>query len=141
MDYHLEDFQEQDHTIIKLNIVLKEIKNFLLSNYPFESGGLVDKNLNIYKYKSNYQSCHRFHPPDDFFLKIIRGDFLFSFHSHLHLLTPSDEDDFFIKNYDIPIIIYSLNWDRFLSVNIKHETSYFTWPITEDSLSIFRGKS
>jgi proteasome lid subunit RPN8/RPN11 len=141
MDYLLEDFQEQDLTIIKLNKALEEIKTFLLSNYPFESGGLVDKDYNIYKYTSDNPSCHRFFPPNDFFLKLIRKQFLFSFHSHLHLLNPSEEDIFFIKNYDIPIIIYSLNWDRFLSVNIKHETSYFTWPITKDSLCIFRSQS
>jgi hypothetical protein len=47
MDCHLADFQEQDRTIIKLNIVLKDIKSFLISNYPFESGGLVDSDFNI----------------------------------------------------------------------------------------------
>ena len=141
MDYPLEDSQEQDHTIIKLNFILKDIKSFLLSNYPFESGGLVDIDFNIYKYKANNPSCHSFMPPDDFFITLIRKPILFSFHSHLHLLTPSEDDIFFIKNYDIPIIIYSLNWDRFLSVNIKHETSYFTWPIEKDSLRIFSSKS
>lgn len=137
MDYLLEDSQEQDLTIIKLNNILKDIKYFLLSNYPFESGGLVDCNYNIYKYTAKNQNCHSFMPPDDFFLTLIRKPILFSFHSHLHLLTPSEDDLFFIKNYDIPIIIYSLNWDRFLSVNIKHETSYFTWPIEKDSLRLF----
>jgi proteasome lid subunit RPN8/RPN11 len=137
MDYRLVDFQEQDRTIIKLNIVLKDIKSFLISNYPFESGGLVDSDFNIYKYKAKNQSCHVFMPPDDFFITLIRKPILFSFHSHLHLLTPSKEDIFFIKNYDIPIIIYSLNWNRFLSVNIKNETSYFTWPIEKDSLCFF----
>ena len=141
MDYLLEDSQEQDLTITKLNKILEEIKIFLLSNYPFESGGLVDSDLNIYKFKSKNPNCHEFFPPDEFFMKVIRKKILFSFHSHLHLLNPSEQDIFFIKNYDIPIIIYSLNWNRFLSVNIKHETSYFTWPIKEDSLCIFRSES
>jgi hypothetical protein len=60
-------------------------------------------------------------PPNDFFMSLIRKPIFFSFHSHLHLLTPSEEDIFFIKNFNIPIIIYSLNWNRFLSVNIKNE--------------------
>ena len=140
MDYLLGDSQEQGHTIIKLNEVIKDIKYFLLSNYPFESGGLVDCDFNVYKYKAINPSCHEFIPPDDFFMTLIRKPMLFSFHSHLHLLTPSEEDIFFIKNFDVPIIIYSLNWDSFLSVNIKNETSYFTWPIEKDSLSIFSSK-
>ena len=134
MDYLLVDFQEQDHSITKLNNAIKEIKIFLLSNYPFESGGLVDCDFNVYKYKAVNPSCHRFMPPDDFFTTLIRKPMLFSFHSHLHLLTPSEEDLFFIKNFDIPVIIYSLNWNGFLSVNIKNETSYFTWPIKKNSL-------
>jgi proteasome lid subunit RPN8/RPN11 len=141
MDCRLVDFQEQDHTIIKLNIVLKDIKNFLISNYPFESGGLVDFDFNVYKYKAVNPSCHRFMPPNDFFMSLIRKPILFSFHSHLHLLTPSEEDLFFIKNFNIPIIIYSLNWNRFLSVNIKNETSYFTWPLEKDSLPFLSSKS
>ena len=141
MDCLSEDSQEQDLITIKLNNTLKDIKSFLLSNYPFESGGLVDYDFNIYKYTANHQSCHKFMPPDDFFLTLIRKPILFSFHSHLHLLTPSEDDIFFIKNYDIPIIIYSLNWDRFLSVNIKHETSYFTWPIEKDSLCFFSSEN
>ena len=141
MDYLLVDFQEQDHSITKLNNAIKEIKIFLLSNYPFESGGLVDCDFNVYKYKAVNPSCHRFMPPDDFFMSLIRKPILFSFHSHLHLLTPSEEDLFFIKNFNIPIIIYSLNWNRFLSVNIKNETSYFTWPLEKDSLPFLSSES
>ena len=52
MDYLLADSQEQDRSIIKLNKAIEEIKKFLLSNYPFESGGLVDFDFNVYKYKA-----------------------------------------------------------------------------------------
>ena len=72
MDYLLADSQEQDRSIIKLNKAIEEIKKFLLSNYPFESGGLVDFDFNVYKYKAVNPSCHRFMPPNDFFMSLIK---------------------------------------------------------------------
>ena len=39
-----------------------------------------------------------------------------------------------MKNYDIPIIIYSLNKNTFLSVNIKNETNLITWNFEEACL-------
>ena len=123
----MEDFRELDHIIIKHKHILLQIKSLLLKNYPFETGGLVDENLNIFHYNSVCNSCHSYIPPAEFFFDLINKKILFSFHSHLHLLKPSDEDIFFLKNYDIPIIIYSLNYNRFLSVNINNETGRFTW--------------
>lgn len=127
MDYLMVDFLEQDLSIIKHKNLFKSIKKFLLQKYPFESGGLVDQDLNILYYQSIYDSCHSYFPPPQFYVDLVKKPILFSFHSHLHLLKPSEEDIFFLKSYDIPIIIYSLNYNRFLSVNINNETSGFTW--------------
>lgn len=121
------DSQALDPTIIKHKTLFKSIKKLLLQKYPFESGGLVDQDLNILYHPSIKNSCHRYFPPDEFYLDLIRKPILFSFHSHLHLLKPSEEDIFFLKSYDFPIIIYSLNYNSFLSVNINNETSGFTW--------------
>jgi len=111
------------------------IKKLLLNNYPFESGGLIDENLNILYYPSLQNNCHSYYPPPQFFVSVVKKKILFSFHSHLHILDPSEEDIFFLKNYDIPIIIYSLNYDCFLSVNIKNEGSRSTWNIKKINLS------
>lgn len=127
MDYLMVDSQALDPTIIKHKTLFKSIKKHLLQKYPFESGGLVDQDLNILYYPSIKNSCHHYFPPDEFYLDLIRKPILFSFHSHLHLLKPSEEDIFFLKSYDFPIIIYSLNYNSFLSVNINNETSGFTW--------------
>ncbi len=135
MDYHMEDFLELDPTIIKHKNLLLSIKKLLLNNYPFESGGLVDKNLNILSYPSLQNDCHSYYPPPQFFVSVVKKKILFSFHSHLHILDPSEEDIFFLKNYDIPIIIYSLNYDCFLSVNIKNEGSRSTWNTKKINLS------
>ncbi len=135
MDYHMEDFLELDPTIIKHKNLLLSIKKLLLNNYPFESGGLIDENLNILYYPSLQNDCHSYYPPPQFFVSVVKKKILFSFHSHLHILDPSEEDIFFLKNYDIPIIIYSLNYDCFLSVNIKNEGSRFTWNIKKINLS------
>ncbi len=135
MDYHMEDFLELDPTIIKHKNLLLSIKKLLLNNYPFETGGLIDKNLNILYYPSLQNDCHSYYPPPQFFVSVVKKKILFSFHSHLHILDPSEEDIFFLKNYDIPIIIYSLNYDCFLSVNIKNEGSRSTWNTKKINLS------
>jgi proteasome lid subunit RPN8/RPN11 len=131
----MEDFLELDPTIIKHKNLLLSIKKLLLNNYPFESGGLVDKNLNILSYPSLQNDCHSYYPPPQFFVSVVKKKIIFSFHSHLHILDPSEEDIFFLKNYDIPIIIYSLNYDCFLSVNIKNEGSRITWNTQKINLS------
>jgi hypothetical protein len=131
----MEDFLELDPTIIKHKNLLLSIKKLLLNNYPFESGGLIDENLNILYYPSLQNDCHSYYPPPQFFISVVKKKIIFSFHSHLHVLHPSEEDVFFLKNYDIPIIIYSLNYDCFLSVNIKNEGSRITWNTQKINLS------
>jgi len=140
MVYLMGDFQELGHIIIKRKDIFLNIKSLLLSKYPFESGGLIDEDLNILYYPSLQDNCHCYYPPPEFFVSVIKKKILFSFHSHLHILDPSEEDIFFLKNYDIPIIIYSLNYNRFLSVNIKNETGCFTWFTKEINLSDVQGE-
>jgi len=130
------DFLEQDLTIIQCKFLLKSIKNYCLSNYPYESGGLIFRNGSLKSYQSKIKDCHNYLPIDDFYTDIVKNNnIVASFHSHLNSLTPSDNDFFFIKNYDIPIIIYSLNDNTFLSVNIKNETNLITWNFEETCLS------
>lgn len=137
MDCPSEDFQQRDLSVIKFNSILTVIKRELLANYPFEHGGLVDFDGNVSFYPSKKGHCHFYLPCFDFYKCLLNKKIWFSFHSHLHLLKPSEDDFFFIKNYDIPIIIYSLNYNSFLSVNTKNETNYFTWPFEEVDLPIF----
>ena len=137
MDSHSVDFQQQDLSVIKFNRILQQIKTGLLQNYPFESGGLVFSNGEVCFYKSKKDHCHSYLPSFQFYKDLLVKDVWFSFHSHLHLLKQSDDDIFFIKNYNIPIIIYSLNYNCFLSVNTKNETNYFTWPVEEGRLPVF----
>lgn len=137
MGFLMVDFQEHDHIIIKHKSLFIKIKNLLIQQYPFESGGLVDKDLNILYYPSVDNDCHSYTPPPQFFVDLVKKSILFSFHSHLHILNPSDEDIFFLKSYDVPIIIYSLNNKSFLSVNTNNEASRFTWSTQKISLSDF----
>lgn len=129
MDFRMEDFRGLDPTITRHKSLFAGIKRLLLSKYPFESGGLVDFDLNIFPFQSKKDNCWTYYPPDEFYLSIVRNKYLFCYHSHLHILKPSKDDLFFIKNYDLPLIIYSLNFDKFLSVNTKDEANYLTWPV------------
>jgi len=129
------DFLGQNLSIIQYKDLLKSIKNYCLSNYPYESGGLIFANGVTKEYKSKIKDCHNYLPIDDFYIDIVKNqNVVASFHSHLNSLTPSGNDLFFMKNYDIPIIIYSLNKNTFLSVNIKDETNLITWNFEEACL-------
>lgn len=128
MGYLMGDFQVQDLTITKHNKkILLDIKKRLLSHYPFETGGLIDSFKNIHFYESLHNNCHHYYPPPEFYVSLIKNKIVCSFHSHLHILKPSEQDLFFIKNFDIPIIIYSLNYDSFLSVKYNNEDDSLTW--------------
>lgn len=129
MDYHLADFLGLNHTITKHKDLFFDIKKILLRKYPFEHGGLVDLDFNVLEYESSHSDCHNYFPNHSFFIDLVRKRHLFSFHSHLHFLDPSENDLFFIKNYNIPIIIYSLNYDTFLGVNTRYERYCFSWNI------------
>lgn len=129
MDYHLADFLGLDRLTIKHKTILVDIKRILLSKYPFEHGGLVNHNLEIIEYKSTSLDCHNYIPPQEFFISLVRNKHLFSFHSHLNLVEPSENDLFFIRNYNLPIIIYSLNFDLFLGVNKENEKYRLSWNI------------
>jgi hypothetical protein len=123
------DFLEQDLSTIQFEKILNAIQSYCLSNYPYESGGLIYKDGSIKTYASQINDCNRYLPIYEFYIDLVKGEnVLASFHSHLYILKPSDDDLFFIKNYDIPIIIYSLNNKAYLSVNIKNETNLITWP-------------
>ena len=96
---------------------------------------LIFTNGVIKEYPSKIKDCHNYLPIDDFYIDIVKNqNVVASFHSHLNSLTPSGNDLFFMKNYDIPIIIYSLNKNTFLSVNIKDETNLITWNFEEACL-------
>ncbi len=128
MDYLMEDFLVQDLIITKSNEkILLDIKKRLLSYYPFETGGLIDSCQNVHFYQSLNNNCHHYYPPPEFYVSLIKNKIVCSFHSHLHILKPSEQDLFFIKNFDIPIIIYSLNYNRFLSVKYNNEDNCLTW--------------
>lgn len=125
----MEDFRALGLITTRHKKLFAEIKKLLLRKYPFESGGLVDFDLNILHFSSKKDNCLTYYPPDEFYLSLIRNKYLFCYHSHLHILRPSEDDLFFIKNYDLPLIIYSLNFDKFLSVNRYNETNCLTWPV------------
>jgi proteasome lid subunit RPN8/RPN11 len=130
----MEDFQELDHLIIPHNS-FNDIKEYCLKNYPYESGGLVLNTNEIVFIESLRKDMLNYYPSLDFYKYIIKSSLVkFVFHSHLYSPEPSENDIFFIKNYDIPAIIYSLNKNVFLSVNIKHEEINTAWYIEEAGL-------
>lgn len=126
MGCHTAVFRELGRTITKFS-VFSSIKKELLRAYPFESGGLVYKTGEIRVFHSLQNNCLSYYPSNEFFVSIIKDKPLFCFHSHLHLPKPSNEDLFFLKSYELPLIIYSLNYDCFSSVNIRGEEDYLTW--------------
>jgi proteasome lid subunit RPN8/RPN11 len=132
--YLMVDFQVLDLLTMQLD-VLSEIKKYCISLSPYESGGLVLNNKQIIYCDSKYKDSHNFYPDDIFYLYLRRPENIsFSFHSHPDSLDPSDNDIFFIKNYDIPLIIYSLKLNTFSSVNIKNEKTIITRFIEEAGL-------
>lgn len=125
------DFQEPDLSTIQLD-TLCEIKKYCLRNNPFESGGFILKDQRVVCCESFYNDKYNYYPDHSFYLYLTKPDNIaYSFHSHPDSPYPSDNDIFFIKNYDIPIIIYSLKLNVFLSVNIKNEKTIITRFIEE----------
>lgn len=135
------DFQEQDLLITQLDL-FNNIRRYCIENSPYESGGLVLKDNKIIYCGSKHKDALNYYPDDIFYLYLRKPENIsFSFHSHPDSPYPSDNDIFFIKNYDIPLIIYSLKLNTFLSVNIKNEKINFTWFVEEAGLWKFNGKS
>lgn len=138
---HLEVFLGLDHLNIQYNIFNK-IKNYCLSKYPYESGGLVKNNSEIIFCESVRQDLINFIPDNTFYYHLCkRDDISFTFHSHLFSADPSENDLFFIKNFDIPIIIYSLKYNIFSGVNIKNEKIITTWYFEEAGVWKLDGES
>jgi len=67
------DFLEQDLSIIQYKDLLKSIRNHCLSNYPYESGGLILANGVIKEYPSKIKDCHNYLPIDDFYIDIVKN--------------------------------------------------------------------
>ncbi len=131
----MEDFQVQDHSNILLYNSFKHIKQYCKKNYPYESGGFIKRDYSLIYVKSIIKDMLNFYPEPVFYNYLRKPDLLkYTFHSHLDCPLPSDNDIFFVKNYDIPIIIYSLNRNIFLSVNIIDEKINTTWYIEEAGL-------
>ena len=125
------DSLELDLSTIQFDL-LSKIKTYCLSLSPYESGGLVLKNEQIIYFKSLCENEYNFYPDYEFYLYLRQPENIsFCFHSHPDSPYPSDNDIFFIKNYDIPLIIYSLRLSTFLGVNIKNEKTIITRFIEE----------
>ena len=130
-DYLMVDFPELNLSITQFDLLYK-IKTYCLSLSPYESGGLVLKNKEIVYFKSLFENEYNFYPDYEFYLYLRQPENIsFCFHSHPDSPYPSDNDIFFIKNYDIPLIIYSLRLSTFLGVNIKNEKTIITRFIEE----------
>lgn len=132
---------ELDLLTIQLD-TLSRIKKYCLCNRPFESGGLILKNQKIVYCESFNNDKYNFYPDHSFYLYLTKPqNIAYSFHSHPDSPYPSDNDIFFIKNYDIPLIIYSLKLNTFLSVNIKNEKTIITRFIEETGVWELDGQS
>jgi proteasome lid subunit RPN8/RPN11 len=130
-DYLMVDSLELNLSTIQFDLLYK-IKTYCLSLSPYESGGLVLKNKEILYFKSLCENEYNFYPDYEFYLYLRKPENIsFCFHSHPDSPYPSDNDIFFIKNYDIPLIIYSLRLSTFLGVNIKNEKTIITRFIEE----------
>ena len=130
-DYLMVDSLELNLSTIQFDL-LSKIKTYCLSLSPYESGGLVLKNKKILYFKSLCENEYNFYPDYEFYLYLRQPENIsFCFHSHPDSPYPSDNDIFFIKNYDIPLIIYSLRLSTFLGVNIKNEKTIITRFIEE----------
>jgi len=130
-DCLMEHFQELDLLNIQSNI-FNAIKNYCLDKYPYESGGLVKNYSEIIFCESIRKDLINFVPDKIFYNHLCKPDDIsFTFHSHLFSADPSENDIFFIKNFDIPIIIYSLKYNIFSGVNIKNEKIITTWYFEE----------
>lgn len=136
----MELFLELDHLNIQSDI-LNKIKNYCLNKYPYESGGLVKKNSEIIFCESMRKDLINFMPEKSFYKHLCEPeDISFTFHSHLFSTDVSENDIFFIKNFDIPITIYSLKYNFFSSVNIKNEKIITTWYFEKAGLWVFDDK-
>lgn len=134
-------FLEQDHLNIQSNI-FNTIKNYSLDKYPYESGGLVKNCSEIIFCESVRKDLINFIPDKTFYKHLLKPeDINFTFHSHLFSIDPSENDIFFIKNFDIPVIIYSLKYNVFSSVNIKNEKIITSWFFEEAGIWKLNSKS
>lgn len=137
----MEDFQGLDLLNIQ-HKTFNEIKKYCLSRFPYESGGLVKNNDEIIFCESLKKDLINYTPDANFFYHLTRVPAIkYSFHSHLFSPDPSDNDIFFIKNYNIPIIIYSLKYNVFSGVNIKNEKIITTWYFEKAGMWDFDGQS
>ncbi len=140
-DYLMEDFLELDLSTIRFDVLYK-IKTYCLSLSQYESGGLVLKNKEVIYFNSLCENKYNFYPDYAFYLYLRQPENIsFCFHSHPDSPYPSDNDIFFIKNYNIPLIIYSIKLNTFLSVNIKNEKTIITRFIEETGLWEFDDQS
>lgn len=121
----------QDPMNTELKDVYNEIAVRCSENASIETGGYVDKDLNVCFFDSIVESPDFFIPPHSFYLDIInrKEDILFCFHSHIYNANASEEDIKFIKIYNIPSLIYIIKDSEFLSVNTKYEEDRFSWDI------------
>jgi proteasome lid subunit RPN8/RPN11 len=127
-DYLMEGSPELNLLNLSCNGSLGKIAKNLKKTYPFESGGLVYGDFSVKQFESRTNNRHEYLPVNSFFLSLVRDKPIFCYHSHLNSPEPSEKDLFFVKSYGIALIIYSLHYKVFLSVNSKYETRSFSWP-------------